>query len=104
MKKRIRARILRSNLGKARYVEYEVPIEESMSIMNVLNYIYENVDSTIAYYCSCRIGKCRGCLMKINGKVGYACTTPVREDVTLEPVPGREVIRDLVVDLDRKTM
>jgi succinate dehydrogenase/fumarate reductase iron-sulfur protein len=105
MERKIMVKILRSNPKKGenpRYVEYEVPVEEGASVLKVLSYIYENIDSGLAYYCSCRIGKCKGCIMMINGKVGYACTTPVRGDVTLEPARGFEVIKDLVVNLEKK--
>ena len=85
-----------------RYQTYEVPFEEGRSVLNVLKYIYENQDSSLAFYNSCRIGKCTGCHVKVNGKTRLACTTVVgEEDLLLEPMPGYRVVRDLVVDRTR---
>ena len=66
--------------------------------MNVLNYISENLDPTLGFYSSCRIGKCMGCQVIINNKVKLACTTLVEEDIKLEPLRKFKVIKDLVVD------
>lgn len=78
--------------------EYDVPLEDGMSIANVLRWITDNLDPTLAFYISCRIGKCKGCLVKVNGKGKYACTEPVAGNITLEPVNEKKVIRDLVCD------
>lgn len=83
---------------RSRFQSYRVPLENGMSILNVLNYIYENLDSSLAYYVSCRIGKCTGCHVKVNGKVKLICTTLATQDMTLEPLPHYKVIKDLVVD------
>ena len=45
------------------YQEYRVPFEEGMSAMDVLDYIYQNLDSTLAYYdhAGCSLGiECEG--------------------------------------------
>jgi succinate dehydrogenase/fumarate reductase-like Fe-S protein len=78
---------------------FEVPLEEGMSVLNALEYISRNLDPTLAFYSSCRIGKCMGCVMKINGERGLACTTVVEGDIRLEPDDRSPLIRDLVVDL-----
>ena len=85
---------------------YQVPLEEKCSVMNALTYIYENIDPSLAFYCSCRIGKCMGCQVMVNGKAVFACTTPVRGDLKVEPMHGFDVIKDLVVmrgKVDRET-
>jgi fumarate reductase iron-sulfur subunit len=82
-----------------RYDMFEVPFEEGRSVLGALKYIYENLDSSLAFYNSCRIGKCTGCHLKVNGKTRLACTTVVEEqDLLLEPMPGYRVVRDLMVD------
>ena len=98
--KRITVRIKRSP-GAAVEVKdcFEVPLEEGTSVLNLLEYISRNLDSTLAYYGSCKIGKCMGCTLKINGERGLACTTLVAEDLGLEPDDRYPVIRDLVVDM-----
>lgn len=81
------------------YHEYEVEYKDRMTVMNVFDYIHEKVDRSLAYYKSCRIGKCTGCLVEVDGKNRLACTTLVREGMKIGPARGYRVIRDLVVDL-----
>jgi succinate dehydrogenase / fumarate reductase iron-sulfur subunit len=59
-------------------------------------------DETLSFRRSCREGVCGSDAMNINGRNGLACITPLSalsEPVTLRPLPGLPVIRDLVVDL-----
>ena len=98
--KKIRVKVFRFDPRKdksPRYDTYTVPVEEGTSVLNVLNYIYENVDSGLSYYYSCRIGVGACCLLKVNGKVAKACTAIVKNDVTIEPLTtGFKVVKDLV--------
>jgi succinate dehydrogenase / fumarate reductase, iron-sulfur subunit len=60
-------------------------------------------DESLAFRRSCREGVCGSDAMNINGINGLACITPLadlREPVTLRPLPGLPVIRDLVVDME----
>lgn len=77
---------------------YRVPVEKGATVLSVLRYIYETLDHSLAYYCSCRIGKCGGCRLRVDGRTKLACTALVRGDLTLEPRARFEVIKDLVVD------
>ena len=37
--------------------------------------------------------------MRIDGRTGYACTTPLRPgEMLIEPLPNKRLIRDLVTD------
>lgn len=59
-------------------------------------------DQSLSFRRSCREGVCGSDAMNINGRNGLACITPLkglREPITLRPLPGMPVIRDLVVDL-----
>lgn len=89
-----------ANGGKPEYQSYSVPLEQGATVLSVLRYISESVDRTLSYYRSCRIGKCAGCRMRVNGKTRLACTTAVTGDITLEPLKGYEVIKDLIVDMN----
>ena len=97
----IKVRVLRSDSSstvKPHFDVYEVPIVRGMSVTNVLIYIYENLDSSLAYYGNCHRGVCGRCIITINGKRSQACTKLVTGDLTLKPLPNRKVIRDLVVE------
>jgi fumarate reductase iron-sulfur subunit len=78
---------------------YQVPYEEGMSAMTALDYIYQNLDSTLAYYdhAACDLGICARCTGIINGKAGLFCQTVIRGDVALEPTSRARVLKDLVV-------
>jgi fumarate reductase iron-sulfur subunit len=99
--KKIIVKVLRSASGAAaaHYDSFEVPLDEKMSVFNALEYIGGYLDPSLAFYASCRIGKCLGCTMMINGKRKLACTTIADDDLMLEPDAKYPVIRDLVVDM-----
>jgi len=80
------------------YKDYRVPLEPGMSVMDALDYIYRNLDGTIAYYdhAGCTLGICYRCNGKINGKTGLFCQTTLTGDITLEPAVKAKVVRDLV--------
>lgn len=81
------------------YKTYVVPFEEGLSAMDCLDYIYQNLDGTLAYYdhAACSLGICGRCTGKINGKPGLICQTRVVGDVTLEPLKQEKVLKDLVI-------
>jgi succinate dehydrogenase / fumarate reductase iron-sulfur subunit len=59
-------------------------------------------DDTLAFRRSCREGVCGSDAFNINGKNRLACITKLAElpeHVTLRPLPGFPVIRDLIVDM-----
>lgn len=72
-------------------------------VLDALEYLHEQAP-TLVYRRSCREGVCGSDGMNINGKNRLACVTPVKEvlgkgaDLTIRPLPGMPVIRDLVVD------
>ncbi len=84
---------------------YTVPAEGRATVLQSLLYIYENLDSTLAFEYSCRYAKCGLCGVEVNGRPGLACTAFLNNDQTLVgPLANLPVIRDLVVDrspLDR---
>ena len=61
-------------------------------------------DSSLSFRRSCGGGVCGSDGMNINGKNGLACTTALDtlpNKISLRPLPGMPVIRDLVVDLSQ---
>jgi len=89
---------------RAPYVKtYQVPVHEGMTVLDGLHYIKDNLDSTLAWRYSCRMGICGSCGMLLNGHPGLACNTQILHvadvDLTVGPLPNFEIIRDLVPDL-----
>ena len=59
-------------------------------------------DPGISFRRSCREGVCGSDAMNINGRNGLACLTNMNTlsgAITLKPLPGLPVIRDLIVDM-----
>lgn len=99
--KKINVKVYRYNPVKdssPHYETYEIPITTGMSIYNVLQYINENYDGGLSHYCSCRLGVCKGCMVRVNGKPLLACSELAEGDMTLEPVSEKKVVKDLLVD------
>ncbi len=96
--------VLRVRRGAAneatRYDEFEVPFEEGMSVLDALRWIRVHRDSTLAIRYSCiNANACKTCMALINGAVEYSCMAKLtRGTITVEPLPKRPLIRDLVTD------
>ena len=83
--------------------QFELPQDRDLMVLDVLEQLRLE-DPSIAYRRSCREGVCGSDGMNMNGKNGLACKTTVssvvrRNKLTLRPLPGLPVIRDLVVDM-----
>jgi succinate dehydrogenase / fumarate reductase iron-sulfur subunit len=88
-----------------RYQEYTIEAESTDKILDCLNKIRWEQDSTLAYRASCSHGICGSDAMMINGRIGLACQKLVRDYKTannfvIEPLPVFDVIKDLVVDMN----
>jgi len=72
-------------------------------VLDVLIYIKNNIDPTLAFRRSCREGVCGSCAMNIAGHNTIACTKGFDElpggVITISPLPSQPVIKDLVPDL-----
>lgn len=79
---------------------FTVPYENGMSVLDALRWIRVHVDSTLAIRYSCiNANACKTCMALINGEVEYTCIAKLTpEVVTVEPLPKRPLIRDLVTD------
>jgi succinate dehydrogenase / fumarate reductase iron-sulfur subunit len=86
---------------QGRYDEFIVPYEEGMSVFDALRWIRSHVDSSLAIRYSCiNANACKTCMALVNGEVEYTCIVKLTPDrVTVEPLPKRPLIRDLVTDI-----
>jgi succinate dehydrogenase/fumarate reductase-like Fe-S protein len=85
---------------KPYYQEFEIPYEEGMSVLDALRWIRGHIDSTLAIRYSCiNANACKTCMALVNGEVEYTCIARLSPGViTVEPLPKRPLIRDLVTD------
>ncbi len=74
---------------------------KSLTVLDILNIIKEELDPTISYRSMCRSGICGTCAVRVNSRPVLACKTGIIEfgDVLkIEPLFGLPVVKDLVVD------
>ena len=83
--------------------EYEVPFTDDWVLLDALNYIKDNIDGSLSYRWSCRMGICGSCGMMVNGEPKLTCATFVSEyapgPVRIEPLRYFPIIRDLTTDM-----
>jgi succinate dehydrogenase/fumarate reductase iron-sulfur protein len=82
---------------------YKVPIRKGTTVLDSLLYIKDNLDETLTFRHSCRMGICGSCAVNINGQPMLACYTQVlhlnADSLVIEPIANLPIIRDLVVDI-----
>ena len=86
------------------FQDFEVPREESQTVLDVVTHVQRHLDPSLAYRFACRVGMCGSCAMTVNGQSRWTCRThvsKVAEDGRLEiaPLHNLPVIRDLVTDM-----
>jgi len=99
----IKVNILRgAETGKGEFQTFVVSVDDEavVSVMNLMEEIYDKQDHTLAFFshAACRQAACGKCMVKVNGKVRLACKERVDAgEVTLEPYNSK-VIRDLICE------
>jgi succinate dehydrogenase iron-sulfur subunit len=90
--------------SEPRFQSYQVPYREDWVVLDALNHIKNEIDGTLTYRWSCRMGVCGSCGMVVNGTPKLTCAVFLRDfypaTIRVEPLTNFPVIRDLVVDFD----
>jgi len=86
------------------YRTYEVPRQDSQSVLDVVTYIQRHIDPTLSYRFACRVGMCGACAMTVNGVARWTCRTHVSKVVKgnaieIAPLANLPVVKDLVTDM-----
>ena len=63
-------RVYRGDSKNGETVDYKVPVEEGMVVLDALHYIQSNYDGDLAFRWNCKAAKCGSCSAEINGKPG----------------------------------
>ncbi len=86
------------------FQRYDVPYREDWVVLDALNHIKDEIDGTLSYRWSCRMGVCGSCGMMVNGDPKLTCATFLRDyypdPIRIEPLSYFPVIRDLVINMD----
>jgi succinate dehydrogenase / fumarate reductase iron-sulfur subunit len=89
---------------KPHYETYQVEAEPTDRILDLLEYVKGYVDGTLSFRRSCAHGVCGSDTIRINGRNRLACKVLVKDlgtdKITIEPILGLRVIKDLFVDME----
>jgi len=88
---------------KPHWETYGVQVEPTDRVLDALHEVRWHQDGTLAFRRSCAHGVCGSDAMVINGANALACALLIRdvgERITVEPIRGLPVIKDLVVDME----
>jgi succinate dehydrogenase / fumarate reductase iron-sulfur subunit len=88
---------------KPHWEDYRVEVEPTDRVLDALHQVRWYQDGSLAFRRSCAHGVCGSDAMVINGENRLACVLLVRDvgpKITVEPLRGLPVLKDLVVDMD----
>ena len=100
--RQIQLEVLRYNPetdSEPRFQSYTVPCKNEWVVLDALNYVKENLDTTLSYRWSCHMAVCGSCGMMINGEPKLSCKAFIREyadNIRVEPLANFPIERDLV--------
>ncbi|HWC83999.1 MAG TPA: succinate dehydrogenase iron-sulfur subunit [Pseudonocardiaceae bacterium] len=88
---------------------FDIPAQPTDRVLNLLHHIKWYRDGTLTFRRSCAHGVCGSDAMRINGTNRLACKVLVKDllagngkptTITIEPIKGLPVLKDLVVDME----
>ncbi len=94
--------IQRGGAGTAsREERFDVPFEPGQSVLDGLRHIRTTHDPSLAFRYSCiNANACKECMMRLDGKVVYACTARLEpRAMHVAPLANKPLVRDLVTEI-----
>ncbi len=96
--------LFRGDDEEGELVNYTVPVQEGMVVLDAIHWLQEHEDPTLAVRWNCKSGRCGSCSVEINGHPKLACMTRMsdfdpEDPVTVTPMKSFPVIKDLVTDV-----
>jgi len=88
---------------KFHYETYTLEADENDRVLDLLEQVKGYLDGTLSFRRSCAHGVCGSDALRINGRNHLACKTLVRDvgsRITVEPLLGLKVVKDLIVDME----
>ncbi|GAA3769342.1 succinate dehydrogenase iron-sulfur subunit [Streptomyces chiangmaiensis] len=91
--------------AEATWEDFQLEIDPKERVLDGLHKIKWDMDGTLTFRRSCAHGICGSDAMRINGKNRLACKTLIKDinpekPITIEPIKGLTVLKDLVVDME----
>ncbi len=88
---------------KPHYEKYSIEGQSTDRVLDLLEHVKGYIDGTLSYRRSCAHGICGSDAMRINGRNRLACKALVKDvgsKITVEPILGLRVIKDMIVDME----
>ncbi|NGO80687.1 succinate dehydrogenase iron-sulfur subunit [Streptomyces sp. YC504] len=90
---------------EAIWEDFRIDIDPKERVLDGLHKIKWDLDGSLTFRRSCAHGICGSDAMRINGKNRLACKTLIKDinpekPITVEPIKGLTVLKDLVVDME----
>ena len=97
-------RVYRGDKTHGEEVEYQVPVETGMVVLDAIHWIQANAAPDLAVRWNCKAAKCGSCSAEVNGKPALMCksrmdTFPAGSVIRVRPLKTFPIIRDLVTDV-----
>ena len=97
-------RVFRGEDQDGEFVEYDVPVEEGMVVLDAIHWIQANEDPELAVRWNCKSGRCGSCSVEIDGIPELSCMARLSDydpsvPVTVTPMKTFPIIKDLVTDV-----
>ncbi|MFR9796321.1 succinate dehydrogenase iron-sulfur subunit [Streptomyces sp. MS06] len=91
--------------AESTWEDFQLEIDPKERVLDGLHKIKWDVDGSLTFRRSCAHGICGSDAMRINGKNRLACKTLIKDinpekPITVEPIKGLTVLKDLVVDME----
>jgi succinate dehydrogenase / fumarate reductase iron-sulfur subunit len=91
--------------GTSRWDTFTLTMHGTDRVLDALHKIKWEHDGTLTFRRSCAHGVCGSDAMRINGRNRLACKTLLKDlniakPITIEPIKGLPVLKDLVVDME----
>jgi len=104
MTKTATVRVQRGDNDQHDMVEYQVPIDPGMVVLDAIHAIQADQAPDLAVRWNCKAGKCGSCGGEVNGKPKLLCMDrmdnyPDGEPVEIRPMKTFPIIKDLVTDV-----
>src|SRR5713226_25800 len=100
----VKMRIFRGDASGGELVDYTVPLDPGMVVLDVVHRIQATEAPDLAVRWNCKAGKCGSCSAEINGAPKLMCMTRMNTfaegtDITVAPMRTFPLIQDLVTDV-----
>ena len=84
-----------------RWDRFKLAFQPGQSVLDGVRQVRATQDPSLAIRHACiNANACKECMILIDGKVAYACTTRLQAgEMRLQPLPNKPLVQDLVTEI-----